>query len=1065
VPDEIDPAESTDDYHLAGPSASGRGRPEDGGFVVRAGARARATEAPSTHEATRQLRLELLGDGALERDGDGFVLTRDYRFSSPSQAAAVLLGRVANGWIEWKDGEGRTMSDTTRGTRSTEAEFRRQWYEAHAGWFESNPDQVEDAKGYQGGFDASAEEALVLRDALARTGDVTAFHEGMKRWAVRPGTLAFNGFSGQMFINQLVNRSEDHGTLARILADALALPRDDADAAAKTQALVDYVETIRVGAHPAPGHSNFLLSYFWGLEDHARWPVLWSSAAAYLEFSSGEPLPPTPPERYVRYLALIRELDADHDRVERVASWWEQTKPVLLDPVLTARCAYGLNPGAVEPEGLAANAAALVSAARHIGTQLVDEVSAAVGRSLAAKKPPKLWKDERPRSDLWADWSVRENWGGLGLRLWVNQNGAAIGLRPGWVRDGWFDEAAAVIDEFDLPGFRLLSAPWSKYGDDVGFVGGMRGEFVYARWFDADQLAELDVRAETTAVAAAVQPLLDKLVQAASGEEPPPEDDPLAPMVQWFRESRGYPRPADEQHKAQREAFAALLAPDAIALADPAELRRIWNGGKYGSTGPHAALNVSLRDADAAEYDRIIDTLSFICWGEGEDSDRIDEILSDSDRTVRGLGETVILKLLAICHPDRYLPVFPYSGPKGKRRMLQLLGLPEPTAETRGQLQVQANDLIRERLDRFFPGDPWGMAQFLYRYAEREDEPEVPPGEDPLDVLADELLLDRGFLDDLVSLLEDKGQVILYGPPGTGKTYLARKLAEVLVPDPTRRSLVQFHPSTSYEDFFEGYRPEASVEGEMTYRLTPGPLALLATRAADAPGKRHIMVIDEINRANLPKVLGELLYLFEYRDEQVRTLYRPDDPFELPKDVWFIGTMNTADRSIALIDAALRRRFHFVPVFPNQGPMAGLLDRWLRAKDEPGWVGELVAMVNDELVDALGGPHLQLGPSHFMKAGLDEDTLRRIWQYNIEPFIEDQFFGDPAQIDYFRFGTVMHRYQSESGLGELAELADTEAPVDGPVAAPASSASPESPSSSAASTPASPAALRPDETA
>jgi 5-methylcytosine-specific restriction protein B len=940
------------------------------------------------------------------------------------------------------------MNNAIQGSQSKEAEFRRRWYEAHAARFEANPEQVEDAKGYQRGFDASAEEALALRDALARTGDVAAFHDGMKQWAVKPGTLAFNGFSGQMFVNQLVNRSEDHGVLARILADALSLPRDDTDAAAKTRALVDYVETIRIGAHPAPGHSNFLLSYFWGLEDHARWPVLWSSAAAYLEFSTGEPLPPTPPERYVQYLALVRELDTDHDRFERVASWWEQTKPVLLDPALSERCAFGLDPDAVEPEALAANAAALVSVARHIGTQLSDDVSAAAGRSLAAKRPSRLWKDDRPRSDLWVDWSVRENWGGLGLRIWVNQNGAAIGLRAGWVRDGWFDEAAAVIDGFDLPGFRVLAAPWSKYGDDVGFVGGMRGEFVYARWFEADRLAELDVQTETTAVAASVRPLLDKLVQAASGEEPPPPDDPLAPVVQWFRESREYPRPADEQHKADRERFASLLASDSIGLADPAELRRIWNTGQYGNPGPQSVLNTSLRDADAAEYDRIVETFRYVCWGEGDDADRINAVLTDDTRVVKGLGESVILKLLAICHPERYVPVFPYSGPKGKRRMLQLLGLPEPTAGTRGELQVQANDLIRQRLDRFFPGDPWGMAQFMYRYAEREDEPEAVTEEDPLDTLAEDLLVDRGFLDDIVSLLEDKGQVILYGPPGTGKTYLARKLAEALVLDTTRRSLVQFHPSTSYEDFFEGYRPEASVEGEMTYRLTPGPLALLAARAADAPGKRHIMVIDEINRANLPKVLGELLYLFEYRDEQVRTLYRPDAPFELPKDVWFIGTMNTADRSIALIDAALRRRFHFVPIFPNQGPMAGLLDRWLAANGEPSWVGELVAMVNDELAEALGGPHLQLGPSHFMKRDLDEDTLRRIWQYNIEPFMEDQFFGDPAQIDSFRFDTVLHRYHAESGLGELVEVAGTDAPVDGPVAAGATPESPIPPSSS-----------------
>lgn len=971
----------------------------------------------------------MLRDGVMRRDGGSLVLTTDHRFSTPGQAAAVLLGRSANGWAEWRDSEGRTLSEATRVTQGQEADFRRRWYEAHAARFEADIEHAATARAQERGFADSAAEALALRDDFVRTGDVEAFNEGMKRWAVKPGTLAFNGFSGQMFLNQLVKRSDDYGALIRVLADALTLPRNDAEAAAKTQALVDYVETIRVGAHPAPGHGNFLLSYFWGLEDHARWPVQWSSAVAYLEFATGETLPATPAERYQRYVELVRELNTDNDRFEVVASWWDETKPVFLDPVLADRCAFGRDAQAVEPDALAMNAAALVSVARYIGTQLADEVSAAVGRSLTAKRPPKNWKDNRPRSDLWADWVVKENWGGLGIRLWVNQNGVAMGVRPGWVREGWFDEAADAAEAANLPGFRLLSGRGSKYGEDVGFIG-VSGEFVYARWFDAAQLAGVDLESEVTATAAAARPLLDRLVQAASGEEPPSVDDPLAPAVEWFRDSRGYPRPADEQHKADRERFAALLAPDSIGLADSVELRRIWNTRQYGAPGPQSVLNTSLRDADAAEYDRIIDTLRYICWGEqDDDAERIDKALTDRDLSVKGLGESVILKLLAICHPDRFVPVFPYSGPKGKRRMLQLLGIPEPTAETRGQLQVRANDLIRERLDRFFPGDPWGMAQFLYRYAEREDEPVVVTEADPLDEVAEELLVDRGFLDDIVGLLEDKGQVILYGPPGTGKTYLARKLAEALVPDPTRRSLVQFHPSTSYEDFFEGYRPEASAEGDITYRLTPGPLALLAARAADAPGKRHIMIIDEINRANLPKVLGELLYLFEYRDEQVRTLYRPDDPFELPKDVWFIGTMNTADRSIALIDAALRRRFHFVPVFPNHGPMAGLLDRWLMANEEPGWVGELVAMVNDELAEALGGPHLQLGPSHFMKAGLDDEKLRRIWEYNIEPFIEDQFFGDPGQIDHFRFAAVKGRYESTSGLDDLAPLVDPDEPA------------------------------------
>ncbi|MXZ53312.1 MAG: AAA domain-containing protein, partial [Acidimicrobiaceae bacterium] len=289
----------------------------------------------------------------------------------------------------------------------------------------------------------------------------------------------------------------------------------------------------------------------------------------------------------------------------------------------------------------------------------------------------------------------------------------------------------------------------------------------------------------------------------------------------------------------------------------------------------------------------------------------------------------------------------------------------------------------------------------------------------PVDLtkLADELLVDVDFLKDIVSLLEDKGQVILYGPPGTGKTYLARALAEVLAPEESRRTLVQFHPSTSYEDFFEGYRPAGTDGGAVQYKLTQGPLARMADQADDAPEDRHVMIIDEINRGNLPRVLGELLFLLEYRNESVQPLYRPDEPFSLPENLWFIGTMNTADRSIALVDAALRRRFHFLPFFPDSGPMAGLLDRWLKRQDEPSWVGSLVDAVNDEFKTELGGSHLLLGPSHFMKrygSSPDEqrEHLRRIWEYNIEPFIEDQFFGDPEQINRFRFDSIVSRHRA-----------------------------------------------------
>ena len=209
--------------------------------------------------------------------------------------------------------------------------------------------------------------------------------------------------------------------------------------------------------------------------------------------------------------------------------------------------------------------------------------------------------------------------------------------------------------------------------------------------------------------------------------------------------------------------------------------------------------------------------------------------------------------------------------------------------------------------------------------------------------------------------------------------------------------------------------------GVMVYRLTSGPLRIIAERATSARDRRHVMVIDEINRANLPKVLGELLFLLEYRDQQVVPLYRPEEPFQLPPNLWFIGTMNTADRSIAYIDAALRRRFHFVPFFPNYGPMEGLLERWLEDNNESARVGEIVALVNDELTEALGGPHLQLGASHFMKSGIGDFKTRKleiVWKYTIEPFIEEQLFDDPEQIQRFRYERVLKRYRAQLGQSE-----------------------------------------------
>jgi 5-methylcytosine-specific restriction enzyme B len=254
-------------------------------------------------------------------------------------------------------------------------------------------------------------------------------------------------------------------------------------------------------------------------------------------------------------------------------------------------------------------------------------------------------------------------------------------------------------------------------------------------------------------------------------------------------------------------------------------------------------------------------------------------------------------------------------------------------------------------------------------------------------------------LADTLTLLRERKQIILYGPPGTGKTYVARRLAWFLTADEAARELVQFHPSYSYEDFVAGYRP-VTRNGSMTYELTGGPLRELAGRAREHPEAEHLLLIDEINRGNLPRILGVLLYALEYRGEPVRGMYG-GEPLVLPPNLLIIGTMNTADRSIGLIDAALRRRFHFVPMFPGEGPLADLLGQWLdKYRPEMREVADIVNRLNRRLRERVGR-HLQVGHSYFLREDLSQEVLTRIWDSDVIPFLEEQFFGQDEELVQF----------------------------------------------------------------
>ncbi|MFR3686158.1 MAG: AAA family ATPase [Enterococcus sp.] len=266
------------------------------------------------------------------------------------------------------------------------------------------------------------------------------------------------------------------------------------------------------------------------------------------------------------------------------------------------------------------------------------------------------------------------------------------------------------------------------------------------------------------------------------------------------------------------------------------------------------------------------------------------------------------------------------------------------------------------------------------------------------DDFLNKVYMDEDTYNTLTELLEAKYNVILQGAPGVGKTFAAKRLAYSIMgqKDTSRVAMVQFHQSYSYEDFIQGYRP--SKDG---FELVNGAFYKFCKEAEEDNERPYFFIIDEINRGNLSKILGELMMLIEKdkRGEKIKLLYS-NEWFTVPQNVRIIGMMNTADRSLALMDYALRRRFaffDFAPAFSSEG-----FKNYLSEKDSPK-LEKLIAAVeslNSTIsTDESLGDGFRIGHSYFCTDDeITDEWLKSVVEYEVIPLIKEYWFDEPTKV-------------------------------------------------------------------
>lgn len=365
----------------------------------------------------------------------------------------------------------------------------------------------------------------------------------------------------------------------------------------------------------------------------------------------------------------------------------------------------------------------------------------------------------------------------------------------------------------------------------------------------------------------------------------------------------------------------------------------------------------------------------------------------------------IAAKLCFLYYPNYFISI----GSRGKLQTItELFEIQSQDDGISARISFNICKFFKEAFPERLSDDPQWLGYALWRFINEFENDEIEEVEqenndekyDKNDFL-NEVFIDEEKYNSIVSVLEKKKNIILEGAPGVGKTFMAKRLAYSIIgrKDKSQVQLIQFHQSYSYEDFIEGFRPT-----ENGFKLEKGLFYKICKKAESNPKEKFYLIIDEINRGNLSKIFGELLMLIESdkRGDEL-TLAYSELPFSVPSNLFIIGLMNTADRSLALIDYALRRRFSFIriePAFDSPKFIKAFNDKFDQDFNK---IIEIIKKINDAIEDDKSlGSGFKIGHSYFCPDIKDRKGNKRdiedIITYEIIPLLEEYWYDNPDSI-------------------------------------------------------------------